>query len=193
MRCSICSWLVAATWVPQQRFVSTPGMETTRTGPTWSLGSPRVWAWHVAAVTRGSTRDGTHLVQLRVPDLEGVDGDGERGPDDLVAALLHRGQVRLAHRPVHLDVGHAHLGLGVLRHPPGQSLEAAAMPGCCSVVLCDLRPPPASPVCRTASPARRTGGAGQSAAACGPTCGPSPPPVLRSVTRDWTRGTRRQS
>ena len=47
MRCSICSWLVAATWVPQQRFVSTPGMETTRTGPTWSLGSPRVWAWHV--------------------------------------------------------------------------------------------------------------------------------------------------
>ena len=144
MRCSICSWLVAATWVPQQRFVSTPGMETTRTGPTWSLGSPRVWAWaRGSCVTRGSTRDVTHLVQLRVPDLECVDGDGECGPDHLVAALLHRGQVLLAHRPVHLNVGHAHLGLGVFRHPPGHSLETAAtivrllfILVCC---LCDLR------------------------------------------------------
>ena len=140
MRCSICSWLVAATWVPQQRFVSTPGMETTRTGPTWSLGSPRVWAWaRGSCVTRGSTRDVTHLVQLRVPDLECVDGDGECGPDHLVAALLHRGQVLLAHRPVHLNVGHAHLGLGVFRHPPGQSLEADNCPvAVYSGVLCDL-------------------------------------------------------
>ena len=63
-----------------------------------------------------------YLVKLWIPHVVVGDIDGEGGPDDLVAPLLHIDQTRLTDRLVQLYVGHTHLVCAVLCKPPGQSL-----------------------------------------------------------------------
>ena len=65
---------------------------------------------------------GVSRVQLRVSEVESLDGDRSGGGYDSIAALCHPGLHLSTQLPVQLNVGDANLSRVSLSHPPGESL-----------------------------------------------------------------------